>query len=104
MESFNYVVMEKTNSNILAENQALKKQIRKLKRELSFAQVTANNYESQLAEAKKEAARCKFDLRIWKTFVSNHFPEWLDLYNSICKESIKPNKAVAGSGCKIISI
>ena len=96
--------METKHNDIVAENQALKKQIRKLKRELSFAQVVANNYESQLAEAKKEAARCKFDLRIWKTFVSNHFPEWLDLYNSICKESIKPNKAVAGSGCKIISI
>lgn len=96
--------METKHNDIVAENQALKKQIRKLKRELSFAQVVANNYESQLAEAKKEASRCKFDLRIWKTFVSNHFPEWLDLYNSICKESIKPNKAVAGSGCKIISI
>lgn len=96
--------METKHNDIVAENQALKKQIRKLKRELSFAQATANIYESQLAEAKKEAARCKFDLRIWKTFVSNHFPEWLDLYNSICKESIKPNKAVAGSGCKIISI
>ncbi len=96
--------METKHNDIVAENQALKKQIRKLKRELSFAQVAANNYESQLAEAKKEASRCKFDLRIWKTFVSNHFPEWLDLYNSICKESIKPNKAVAGSGCKIISI
>lgn len=96
--------METKHNDIVAENQALKKQICKLKRELSFAQVVANNYESQLAEAKKEASRCKFDLRIWKTFVSNHFPEWLDLYNSICKESIKPNKAVAGSGCKIISI
>jgi hypothetical protein len=96
--------METKHNDIVAENQALKKQIRKLKRELSFAQATANIYESQLAEAKKETARCKFDLRIWKTFVSNHFPEWLDLYNSICKESIKPNKAVAGSGCKIISI
>lgn len=96
--------METKHNDIVAENQALKKQIRKLKRELSFAQVVANNYESQLAEAKKEASRCKFDLRIWKTFVSNHFPEWLDLYNSICKESTKPNKVVAGSGCKIISI
>lgn len=96
--------METKHNDIVAENQALKKQIRKLKRELSFAQATANIYESQLAEAKKEAARCKFDLRIWKTFVSNHFPEWLDLYNSICKESTNPNKAVAGSGCKIISI
>lgn len=96
--------MERTYNDIVAENQELKKQIRKLKRELSFATATANNCESQLAEAKKEAARCKFDLRIWKTFVSNHFPEWLDLYNSICKESIKPDKAVAGSGCKVISM
>ncbi len=96
--------MERTYNDILAENQELKKQMRKLQRELSFTTAMANNYEKQLAEAKKETARCKCDLRIWKTFVSKQFPEWLDIYNSICEESIKPNKTVVESGCKIISI
>ena len=104
--------MEQTYNDILAENQRLKKEVRKLKRELSFATITANNYESQLAEAKKEAAAQYHELRKEFSFVIGELNAYRLMHGlpTYEEEKASENKskqnraAVADSGCKVISL
>lgn len=95
--------MERTYNDILAENKALKKEARKLKRELATANAIGESWKNHYFTAKREATGGKVALKIWRDFVSKHFPEWLELYDAICKENESP-KAVTNAGCKIISL
>lgn len=71
--------MEKTYNDIVAENQALKNENSILKREI----------------------------KIWRKFMAGHFPEYLDVFDVVCKtnpDSPETLKNAAKCGCKVISI
>ena len=71
--------MEKTYNDIVAENQALKNENSILKREI----------------------------KIWRKFMVSHFPEYLDVFDVVCKtnqDSPEALKNAAKCGCKVISI
>ena len=95
--------MEQTYNDILAENQRLKKEVRKLKRELATEHATAESWKNHYFTAKREVTEYKVDRRTWRNFVGEHFPEWLELFDAICRENESP-KAVTNAGCKIISL
>lgn len=95
--------MEKAYKDAAAESQALKNEIRKLKRELTAERAAAESWKNHYFTAKREATGDKVALKIWRDFVGKHFPEWLELFDAICKENESP-KAVTNAGCKIISL
>lgn len=71
--------MEKTYNDIVAENQALKNENSILKREI----------------------------KIWRKFMVSHFPEYLDVFDVVCKtnqDSPETLKNAVKCGCKVISI
>ena len=71
--------MEKTYNDIVAENQALKNENSILKREM----------------------------KIWRKFMVSHFPEYLDVFDVVCKtnqESPEDLKKEEKCNCKVINI
>lgn len=96
--------MEKTYNDIIAENEALKKQLHKLTKDIATEHAIADMWKKHYYNARNEATGDKVSLRLWREFVGKNFPEWLDVFSALCEESANAPKAMIQSGCKIISI
>ena len=96
--------METKYNDIAAENQALRKQIRKLTKELATEHAIAETWKQHYYNAKNENTGDRLSLKLWKGFVETNCPEWLDVFNALCAEPKAAPKAVANSGCKVISM
>lgn len=117
MESFNPQKpkdMKPTYNDIVAENEALKKETQKLRLKLEAKDEWVAVWQDKFLDKKKELANLKtqhqVSIEIWRTFVQTNCPEYLDAFDSIINNELEtpqtpePRQVKAKSGCKVISI